>query len=611
MEQGQGEVSFYGSATAIETDWDVPLPYVLPGYPSPWDANTGIYQGDMNTQSYYPDDPASYGTPQENKLNRFLTTLDQADYIFISSNRQWATTTRVPQRYPLTTAYYRELLGCPVDKDIRWCYSVATPGKFHGQLGFDLAAVFQSEPGIGSLQINDQGAEEAFTVYDHPKVLVFKKNTAYSQQSLIAALSPVDLSHVVHLMPDGKIASGSASAQAAGQNADPPKSLTLPEDRLAADTAGGTWSALFNRGALQNRYPGLGMVLWYLAVSLLGWAVYPLVRLALPGLPDRGYPLARLAGLLILALAVWLAGSLNLGYTRVTIPAAAFLIVLVGLVLGYLQRADLAREWRDQRKVFVWVEIIALLFFAADLLIRLGNPDLWHPSFGGEKPMDFSFFNAVIKSTSFPPYDPWFAGGYINYYYYGFVIFGVPVKALGIIPAVAYNLILPTIYSLLALGAFSLGWNIVGGLHRRSGEIDPEGENGPAGRQGWIGRLVEPFYDRAFQVGLAAVVGFQVLGNLGTVRMIWYGIQKLVAPDGNVDSASFIQRWIWTFQGLPKWLAGAALPYYPGDWYWIPSRVVIPTKGNEITEFPMFTILYADPHAHLFALPVTLLVIAW
>ena len=61
--------------------------------------------------------------------------------------------------------------------------------------------------------------------------------------------------------------------------------------------------------------------------------------------------------------------------------------------------------------------------------------------------MDFSYFNAVLKSTTFPPYDPWFAGGYINYYYYGFVLVGMPVKLLGIIPTLAYNLILPTLFA--------------------------------------------------------------------------------------------------------------------------------------------------------------------
>ena len=40
------------------------------------------------------------------------------------------------------------------------------------------------------------------------------------------------------------------------------------------------------------------------------------------------------------------------------------------------------------------------------------------------------------------------AGGYLNYYYYGFVFVGALAKLLGIMPAVAYNLILPMLFSM-------------------------------------------------------------------------------------------------------------------------------------------------------------------
>ena len=194
-----GPVALLGAAPVNESSWDDGLPLRMDGY----DAYGGIYQGDLNLELYWDDNV--------DKLNRFLTNLDKGDYIFISSNRQWGTTTRVPARYPLTLRYYRELIGCPPDKDVIWCYNTAQPGDFQGNLGFDLVEVFESFPSIAGIRFNDQFADEAFTVYDHPKVLIFKKNDSYNQAKVNAILSSVDLSKVVHLTPRqaGKYPSGS------------------------------------------------------------------------------------------------------------------------------------------------------------------------------------------------------------------------------------------------------------------------------------------------------------------------------------------------------------------------------------------------------------------
>jgi YYY domain-containing protein len=56
---------------------------------------------------------------------------------------------------------------------------------------------------------------------------------------------------------------------------------------------------------------------------------------------------------------------------------------------------------------------------------------------------------------------------------------------------------------------------------------------------------------------------------------------------------------------------GMVLPIGRGEWYWNPSRVIPPGPGNEITEFPFFTFLYSDLHAHMIVLAMTTFVIAW
>ncbi|MBE3120418.1 MAG: hypothetical protein IMZ50_16895 [Candidatus Atribacteria bacterium] len=565
-----GVLTLIGSAVANETDYDYTLPFRTASY----DAFGGIYRGDLNLQVYWDDNA--------NKLARIQSVLDQTDYIFIPTNHQYAQITRLPERYPLTTEYYRQLIGCPADKDIIWCYRVAEPGMFHGNLGFELVATFESYPKIGPLVINDQTAEEAFTFYDHPKVLIFEKNADFDPAKVQSVLGKVDYSRAIHMTP--------------GQ-ADTYKSLMLPAHQLTVQQAGGTWSDLYNRDTLYNRYPVLGLALWYLVIFALGLFVYPLVRAAFPGLADHGYPLARIVGLLLWAWLAWMAGSVGLSYSKLTIGIALGLIMLMGVWQAWRQRAELVQEFRERWKYFLMVEVVFLVFFLVDLFIRLGNPDLWHPSKGGERPMDFAYFNAILKSTSFPPYDPWFAGGYINYYYYGYVIVGTPVKLLGIVPSIAYNFILPTLFACLAVGAFSVGWNILHGIRSAKTEGSDESRNS--------------LFDPRFIAGISASSAMVLLGNLGIVRMLNQGFQQAAAPGGVVAGSNLLERIWWTIKGFFLTLGGVHLPFGPGNWYWDPSRILPSQSGDPITEFPLFTFLYSDLHAHLMALPLTMVVIAW
>jgi len=566
-----------------ESSWDDAIPYPVDDF-SPYSENGGIYREDLNFEMYWADDEA--------KLERFETNLDLADYIFITSSRQWGTTTRVPERYPLTTAYYRNLLGCPEGSSIEWCYSVAESGMFTGTLGFELVEIFQSNPSIGSVEINDQYSEEAFTVYDHPKVLIFKKAENYDPIEMRAVLRSVDLNNVVYFTPGDAASYRGPDPQ---EDSEPRDNLLIPEEQLKIQRESGTWSDLFTRDSLLNRSQPLAAAFFYVFVTLLGMVCYPLVRLALPGLSDHGYPLSKLAGLLLLALLVWLLGSFGVPFSKLTITLVLVGLFLISIVLIWLQRKLLWQEIKENWRYYLVVEILALLAFLFFLLVRMGNPDLWHPWKGGEKPMDFSYLNAVLKSSSFPPFDPWFSGGYINYYYYGFVIVGVPIKLLGIVPAVAYNIVLPIWYSLLILGAFSVGWNLYQGIPRsRALRVDDKKET----------RTL----NMAFGVGLITAIGLAVLGNLGTVRLMFEGWQQIAAGVTAIEGAGLGQKMSWTLQGFVQFLKGTPMPFYPGDWYWYPSRVI---PGEPITEFPYFSFIYGDLHAHLIAFPITVFAISW
>src|SRR5262249_10498749 len=153
-------------------------------------------------------------------------------------------------------------------------------------------------------EANDQFAEEAFTVYDHPKVLIFQKQPDFSADRVQSILGAVDLTNVVHLTP---------------KQAGSYRSLVLSPTQAAQQQAAGTWSQLFSYDWIQNRYPVLGLLIWYVFILVLGLLTYPIVRRALPGLGDKGYPLARSLGLILIGYASWASGSIGIPNTRLTL----------------------------------------------------------------------------------------------------------------------------------------------------------------------------------------------------------------------------------------------------------------------------------------------------
>ena len=108
--------------------------------------------------------------------------------------------------------------------------------------------------------------------------------------------------------------------------------------------------------------------------------------------------------------------------------------------------------------------------------------------------------------------------------------------------------------------------------------------------------------------GLLASAFVLLIGNLGTIKMIFQGFWRLGNASLSASSSGVLSPIRNFLIGISEYAQLGRFNYYPGDWYWIPSRAI---PGEPITEFPFFTFLYGDPHAHLFAYPITLLVVCW
>jgi YYY domain-containing protein len=448
----------------------------------------------------------------QNEAGNYLYgLLEQVDYYVISSNRVLSSLPHSPWRYPVQIRFY-ELLQS-------------------GELGFRLVADFHRYPSIGPLSFDDDGADESWLNYDHPHVWIYEKVE-------LASPAEYDL-----LMAD-------ARAQEVSPTRYPPDQLMLDEPVSAQPVvADARWSE-----ALTGNSWG-ALVAWLVLLAALQAAGWPWARLVFGRFADGGWSLARVLALLVAGYLVWIGASIQVfAFRAVWCGVALALVGLAGwgLRFGWRTRRGGWVLTRSQRRVALAGELAFLAVFALFLLLRYLNPDSWHPYWGGEKPMEFAHLNATLRSAHFPPYDPWFAGGYINYYYYGLYLVAYGLKLTGIPSEIGFNLAQPTILALFAATGFGVAAT--------------------------FGR------DLALRLVHGARTGVAVAGGL-------LGVLLLVGI-GNLDA---FLRWLDdpNAQGFTYWT-------------WDPTRAV----DGAITEFPFFTGLYADLHAHAVALPITVLAIA-
>lgn len=651
-----GTIISAGEVFNWEGDWDEPVPPKVcnlpdgvtladdppPGLRGPRDCGgSDLWSAHINGYKLQV-----YWEEEDYKRDRFLTVLNNSEYIIIGTNRRYDSQSRIPQRWPMTLRYYDAL--------------------FSGELGFERVETFHRTFEFGPLRVSDQylptydaprwlnefEAEEAFHVYDHPAVFIFRKTAAYSPEKTQAILDDVPLATVNSVQtrfacpwlptvppnPDssaayycdpaliGVVQQYSLPASAA------PTFLEFTPERQQIQTEGGTWSERFDSGSAINTQPVVTVLAWWLTILIFGLAAWPLLFALFPGLADRGYGFAKLAGMLIVGWGTWYLASVNVPvWSREGITAGLALLALVSIFVAWRQRSELAAYLRAHAGRLIAIEVITLLAFAAFLAVRLSNPDLWHPAFGGEKPMDFAYFNGVLRSTIFPPIDPWHAGGFINYYYWGYVLVGTPTLLLGIMPSIAYNLIIPTLFALTGIGAFTVAFNVVAAWReRRADALDPDKPY----------RLGNPWV-----AGIMALLLTVVLGNLDTPRVF---VAEGLTRTGFYQQATALQDYLVRdyarahndempppeemsrissqaareandlnasiLRGLRRVLDREPLDLAPNRWYWAPTRILSEppvSSGGAIAEMPYFTFLYGDLHAHMISMPMLLLVMAF
>ncbi len=217
--------------------------------------------------------------------------------------------------------------------------------------------------------------------------------------------------------------------------------------------------------------------------------------------------------------------------------------------------------------------------------LRGFNPEI----LGTEKPMEIGFLSAATREATMPPSDPWLSGYGINYYYLGYAIVAAVAKITGVSSSLAFNLGLATVFAATLTGGVGVTANLLaraeGGGPRAEGR-GPKGDIDSDGRPRHGPRL------RTLGAGLIGGYLLALAGNMYAARDI-------------LDRGrAAIDAWWW------------------GGLGWKSSRVVIDRgfpasiwgpdapPSETINEFPFFSFILGDLHAHVLALPFTVLALA-
>ena len=326
---------------------------------------------------------------------------------------------------------------------------------------------------------------------------------------------------------------------------------------------------------------------WWTVLLVLGAAVTPLAYTLFGRLPDRGYAFVKMLGLLLVSYLFWLLGSFGfLGNNAGGILfALAAVIALSAWLYWRMQQATGDGQWtliewlRENKWQVLITELVFALIFAFWVWVRAQNPAIS----ATEKPMEFAFLNAVGRSPSFPPLDPWLSGYAISYYYFGYVMTSVIARLAAVSEPAAFNLGIAWLIAGTATGAFGLVYNLVAGGRRRR---------------------------MALLLGLLAALALPIAGNQQIVLEVMHA--------NNVGSAEF---WQWLdVRDINTSPDPAGVPRYQTTnwWWWRASRVIhehnLSGRAEEglepIAEFPAFSFVLGDMHPHVLALPFAFLSLA-
>ncbi len=340
------------------------------------------------------------------------------------------------------------------------------------------------------------------------------------------------------------------------------------------------------------------VVQWWFTLVILGVSCLPLTNLLFAGFHDGGFLFSKAIGLALSGWLLWALSSLHiLKFTRTNCMIAVALVFALNVAFVVVcRRIPKVKDWAARvmapsensasRKALLALtfELIFLAVFLAGCYVKCYKPE----AYGTEKFMDYGFMTSMMRSDYMPPEDFWASGTNLNYYYMGQYMATFVTKLSGVTVNAGYNLGLMMLMAFCCMLSYSLVYEVMRMTVKLRNEKKraqiKSGNDNVAEIGGGFTALV------SHTAGVLAGVAVTFAGN-----MHYTIFAKIIPAVQNMLGMEVDSYW---FPDATRYIG-----YNPE------------TEDKTIHEFPSYSFVLGDLHAHvtniMFVLTVIGILYAW
>lgn len=327
----------------------------------------------------------------------------------------------------------------------------------------------------------------------------------------------------------------------------------------------------------------LYILLWQILLLVIGLAALPITFRIFKDFKAGCYLLSKPIGVLSLALIVWTLSYLKIpAFSLIGIWLILLLIAAASYLIKPLQDNFIEKITSDG--VYEQLIFEELLFSLVMVLLCFFKGFL--PNINGEeKFMDYGFIMSMLRSNVLPANDMWLSGFKINYYYFGQFIYALLTKMSHMPTGYAYNISMCTSIGLPFVMAYTVGCMLTEAAEHFSAYSNKFSRFATGILAGFtviiFGNSHSFFYDTESFVGQSIVKKLGTWGiNIGNTSDFFYpNSTRFIGHNPDLYQVDEVGKVI-----------------HPGDY--------------TIHEFPFYSYLVGDLHAHVVSMMVVLLIMA-